>query len=106
MVIFMIFASPQYLSRVKGYSQLFLCEARNWGSSVNCVNHQPLNQCFELNSLSHSWLECIEIGYESINRHPNEPSCDSQIGGEQHNTTAHRNFQRWAAEAKMKVPKR
>ena len=28
MVIFMIFAPPHYLSRVKGYSQLLLCEAR------------------------------------------------------------------------------
>ena len=28
-VIFMIFTSPYYLSRVKGYSQLLLCEAPN-----------------------------------------------------------------------------
>ena len=38
MVIFMIFASPHYLSRVKGYSQLLLCEARKgrdeWGKKV------------------------------------------------------------------------
>ena len=32
MVIFIIFASPYYLSRVKGYSQLLLCEARKWDS--------------------------------------------------------------------------
>ena len=30
MVIFMIFAPPDYPSRVKGYSQLMLCEAPKW----------------------------------------------------------------------------
>ena len=30
MVIFMIFTPPHYLSRVKGYSPLLLCEAPKW----------------------------------------------------------------------------
>ena len=34
MVIFMIFAPPHYLNRVKGYSQLLPCEAPNCGLAV------------------------------------------------------------------------
>jgi len=35
-VIFMIFAPPHYLSRVKGYSQLLLCEAPKYPNADIC----------------------------------------------------------------------
>ena len=48
----MIFASPHYLSRMKGYSQLLLCEARNCGITVGesfcprllCISTNPLEK--------------------------------------------------------------
>ena len=55
MVIFMIFALPYYLNKVKGYSQLLLCEAPN---------------CHNLSALRIPSRLRIEMGFDGLNPDP------------------------------------
>ena len=51
----MIFAPPHYLSRVKGYSQLLLCEAPKWVTMLKSKNfYQNAEICLLSNLMGQS----------------------------------------------------